>query len=53
MIHSCKPARVVVPMGLAVCLSLFGDLTLYAVLVTQLDLPRPGRAGHGRVCHGR
>ncbi len=25
-------------MGLAVCLSLFGDLTLYAVLVTQLDV---------------
>jgi len=25
------------PLGLAVCLSLFGDLTLYAVLVTQLD----------------
>ncbi len=26
------------PLGLAVCLSLFGDLTLYAVLVTQLDV---------------
>jgi len=25
-------------LGLAVCLSLFGDLTLYAVLVTQLDV---------------
>jgi MFS family permease len=30
--------RVVVPLGLAVCLSLLGDLTLYAVLVTQLDV---------------
>jgi MFS family permease len=26
-----------VPLGLAVCLSLFGDLTLYAVLATQLE----------------
>lgn len=26
------------PLGLAVCLSLFGDLTLYAVLATQLDV---------------
>jgi MFS family permease len=31
------PSRVLLPLGLAVCLSLFGDLTLYAVLVTQLD----------------
>jgi len=30
--------RVVIPLGLAVCLSLLGDLTLYAVLVTQLDV---------------
>ena len=30
--------RVLLPLGLAVCLSLFGDLTLYAVLVTQLDV---------------
>jgi len=29
---------VLLPLGLAVCLSLFGDLTLYAVLVTQLDV---------------
>jgi MFS family permease len=32
------PGRVLVPLGVAVCLSLFGDLTLYAVLVTQLDV---------------
>ena len=32
------PSRVLLPLGLAVCLSLFGDLTLYAVLVTQLDV---------------
>jgi MFS family permease len=32
-----SPLRVVIPLGLAVCLSLLGDLTLYAVLVTQLD----------------
>ena len=31
------PVRVILPLGLAVCLSLFGDLTLYAILVTQLD----------------
>ena len=31
------PSRVLLPLGAAVCLSLFGDLTLYAVLVTQLD----------------
>jgi MFS family permease len=29
--------RVLTPLGLAMSLSLFGDLTLYAVLVTQLD----------------
>ena len=33
-----RPARVLFPLGLAVCLSLYGDLTLYAVLVTQLDV---------------
>lgn len=38
MIRSVTPARVLIPLGLAVCLSLFGDLTLYAVLVTQLDV---------------
>lgn len=35
-----KPAnaiRVLGPLGMAVCLSLFGDLALYASLVTQLD----------------
>ena len=32
------PFRVVIPLGLAVCLSPLGDLTLYAVLVTQLDV---------------
>lgn len=29
--------RGLIALGLAVCLSLFGDLTLYAVLVTQLE----------------
>jgi MFS family permease len=38
MMPTHTSARVVVPLGLAVCLSLFGDLTLYAVLVTQLDV---------------
>jgi MFS family permease len=37
MMQLRAPSRVLVPLGLAVCLSLFGDLTLYAVLVTQLD----------------
>ncbi len=32
------PGRALTPLGVAVCLSLFGDLTLYAVLVTQLDV---------------
>ena len=32
------PSRVLIPLGLAVCLSLFGDLSLYASLVTQLDV---------------
>jgi DHA1 family multidrug resistance protein-like MFS transporter len=32
------PLRVVIPLGLAVCLSLLGDLTLYAVLVTQTEV---------------
>jgi len=35
--HSRAPSRALTPLGLAMCLSLFGDLTLYAVLVTQLD----------------
>jgi len=32
-----SPGRVLWPLGLAICLSLFGDLTLFAVLVSQLD----------------
>lgn len=32
------PSRVLLPMGLATCLSVFGDLTLYAVLATQRDV---------------
>ncbi len=31
------PGRAMLPLGLATCLSLFGDLSLYAVLVTQLE----------------
>lgn len=38
MTQPLAPSRVLAPLGLAVCLSLFGDLTLYAVLVTQLDV---------------
>lgn len=38
MIQPRAPSQILVPLGLAVCLSLFGDLTLYAVLVTQLDV---------------
>ena len=30
-----KPLRLLLPLGAAVCLSLFGDLTLYAVLATE------------------
>jgi MFS family permease len=37
-LSAVSPARVLIPMGLAVCLSPFGDLALYAVLVTQLDV---------------
>ena len=37
MTHPPSSWRVIIPLGLAVCLSLFGDLTLYAVLVTQTD----------------
>ncbi len=33
-----KPAVVLTPLGLAVCASLFGDMTLYTVLVTQLEV---------------
>jgi len=32
-----KPARLLVPLGVAVCLALFGDLTLYAVLATERE----------------
>ncbi|TEU17773.1 MAG: hypothetical protein E3J21_07535 [Anaerolineales bacterium] len=38
MMQLRAPSRVLVPLGLAVCLSLFGALTLYAMLVTQLDV---------------
>jgi len=38
MIQPRAPSQILVPLGLAVCLSLFGDLTLYAVLATQLDV---------------
>lgn len=41
------PAWVLVPLGLAICLSLFGDQTLYAVLVTQLDEVGLSLAGVG------
>lgn len=30
-----RPTRVLLPLGLAICLSLFGDLTLYAVLASE------------------
>ena len=30
-----KPSRLMLPLGMAVCLSLFGDLTLYAVLTSR------------------
>jgi len=32
-----EPSRTLMPLGFALCFSLFGDLTLYTVLVTQLD----------------
>jgi len=35
--QNLAPSRILNPLGLAACLSLFGDLTLYTVLVTQLD----------------
>jgi len=38
MSQSSKPSRVLIPLGFAVCTSLFGDLSLYAVLVTQMDV---------------
>ncbi|NOX61591.1 MAG: MFS transporter [Chloroflexi bacterium] len=38
MTISHSPSRVLWPLGIAVTLSLFGDLTLYAVLVTQLSV---------------
>ena len=37
MMQGRRSSRIMTPLGLAVCLSLFGDLTLYTVLVTQLD----------------
>ena len=30
--------KLIIPLGLAVCLSCFGDLTLFASLVTRLDV---------------
>jgi MFS family permease len=38
VINAPLPRRVLPPLGLAVCFSLFGDLTLFAVLVSQLDV---------------
>ena len=37
MTHVRTPYRILMPLGFAVCFSLFGDLTLYTVLVTQLE----------------
>ena len=37
MRQNLAPSRILIPLGLAASLSLFGDLTLYTVLVTQLD----------------
>ncbi len=37
MMQGRTSSRILTPLGLAVCLSLLGDLTLYTVLVTQLD----------------
>jgi MFS family permease len=37
MMQGRTSSRILTPLGLAVCFSLFGDLTLYTVLVTQLD----------------
>jgi MFS family permease len=42
-----RPSRVLTPLGLAVCLSLFGDLALYASLVTRLDALGLGLGGAG------
>jgi len=47
MIQLRAPSRVLVPLGLAACLSLFGDMTLYAVLVIQLDEVGLGLAAVG------
>ncbi len=38
MTRSRPPHRILTPLGLAVALSLSGDLTLYAVLVTQMEV---------------
>jgi MFS family permease len=40
-------SRLLMPLGFAVCFSLFGDLTLYTVLVTQLDVVGLGLAAVG------
>ncbi len=42
-----SPARLILPLGFAVAMSLFGDLTLYAVLVTQLDVVKLSLAAVG------
>ncbi|MCD6344551.1 MAG: MFS transporter [Anaerolineae bacterium] len=36
--HHLSSRRVLLPLGMAVCLSLFGDLSLYAVLAGQADM---------------
>lgn len=36
--HHDRPMRVLVPLGIALCLSLFGDLTLYAALASRRDM---------------
>jgi MFS family permease len=37
-LSTLTPRRVVHPLGLAACLSLFGDLTLFAVLASQMQV---------------
>jgi MFS family permease len=47
MSGTARPRRVMLPLGLAACLSLFGDLSLYAVLITQVDALGLGLASVG------
>jgi len=35
--RSARPVRVLLPLGIALCLSLFGDLTLYATLASRRE----------------